>query len=175
MSESQMSSFVRDGHVTFPGVIPAPLLARARAVCEAALGHDQDTDGDAATGHRKSVSALYPGRVELSGAVFDGRPLAEHPVMQSLLESTALRTLVLSAIGGDVSVRDNTPPTARPLPGVILVFPCGEPRDEVGCMGYPMSALPVVAPSGGPWAGHIDGVWSGGGLPPQDAGGRSGG
>ena len=91
MSESLMSSFVRDGHVTFPGVIPAPLLARARAVCEAALAHDLDTDGDAATGHRKSVSALYPGRVELSGAVFDGRPLAEHPVMQSLLETTALR------------------------------------------------------------------------------------
>ena len=168
MSEDQKRAFVRDGHVSFPGVIPPEMLATARGVAEAALAHDLDADGDAPTGHHKSVSALYPGRVELRGAVYDGKPLAEHWSMKALLESTALRTLVLSAIGGDVSVRDNTPPTARPLPGVILVFPCGPPRDEVGCMGYPMSALPVVEPSGGPWAGHIDGVWSGGAKPPQD-------
>ena len=43
----------------------------------------------------------------------------------------------------------------------------GAPSDRIGGHGFKLSDMPIYEPSGGPWHGHMDGVWSGGSAPLQ--------
>ena len=43
----------------------------------------------------------------------------------------------------------------------------GPAGDRVVGLGFRQSELPVHEASGGPWSGHVDGVWSGGSAPLQ--------
>ena len=165
-------NFARDGFAVLPKSVPLELALRAKTIVDAALAVEVPSGEPLPpTGHSRRSSPLYPGRIDLAGAQFEGRSLGAHPAIGDLLTGGPLLSLLREFVGGaeftferkDGSRGAPIGPGGTAVGGVTIVFPCVHPPpSRVGCLGYPMNEIPEIVLAdgrkGGPWMGHLDGA-----------------
>lgn len=171
-TETLQRNFARDGFAVLPKSVPLELALRAREIVDAALAVEVPSGQPLPpTGHSRRSSPLYPGRIDLAGAQFEGRSVGAHPAIGELLTGGPLLSLLREFIGGaeftferkDGSRGAPVAPGGTAMGGVTIVFPCVHPPpSRVGCLGYPMNEIPEIVLAdgrkGGPWMGHLDGA-----------------
>ena len=162
LSDEQKRQYVRDGFLRLPAVIEPEHARRAKAIVDAALSVEAPADAEELppTGHRRRQSPLYPGRIDLGGAQYEGSNVGAHPCLSELLTGSSLLPLLRSAVGGTFTFEESG---SAPGAAVTVVFPCVYPPPaRCGCLGYPMDAIPEITLDdgrpGGPWMGHLDGM-----------------
>ncbi len=171
--EALQRRFARDGFALLPGSVPLELALRAKEIVDAALAIEVPYGEPLPhTGHSRRSSPLYPGRIDLASAQFDGESVGSHPAIGELLTGGPLLSLLKEFIGGaEFTFERKDGSRGAPIgsgPGgvagsVTVVFPCiHPPPSRVGCLGYPMNEIPEIILAdgrrGGPWMGHLDGA-----------------